>query len=233
MTEPVTVRPPIPVSCAHRPTAGGLVVPVVNTVLADGGADFRSHHQTTYAECWTKCRCQTCGNPTGHVAILLGGPNQLRSGRFDEPPLCVPCTLYASQACPMVAGRQDRYADRGRLTEGRRGHVCPDEHCDCGGWVDSDPTAVDSAGQPAHPWYAAYIRPGGYAVTAHKTITRCSDKGCEHERVLVNGGWLTAPPLKVILVSQPGAGRVWRRLTDTELAGLLPASYDLPEAAHA
>lgn len=218
-------RPPIPASCAGRPTVGGLVAPYINLRLADGGVDFRSPHHTKYARCWQKGLCQTCGNPTGHPAVVFGGPNQLRSGRFDEPPLCPPCALYASRACPMVAGRMDRYADRQRISEGRRGRACSEPGCDCGGWIPTEPNSGGSAGDPAHAWYAVYIDPAAYAVTVHWVELTCPDQDCRHdrhERLVVNGGQLTAPPLKVVLVSEPGAGRVWRRLTEQEAAPLLP-----------
>jgi hypothetical protein len=62
-----------------------------------------------------------------------------------------------------------------------------------------------------------YIEPAAYSVTVYRKVVRCSDKGCEHERLIVNGGQLTAPPLKVVLVSEPGVGRVWRRLGVDEI----------------
>lgn len=217
---------PIPESCADRPTVGGVVAPWVNLRLADGGVDFRSPHHTVYARCWKECLCQVCGNPTGRPAVLIGGPNQVGSGHFDEPPLCVACAVYASQACPMVAGRQPFYADRARVSEGRRGHTCPDGSCDCGGWTLTDPDHVGGGGDPAHPWYAVYIDPGAYSVTVYRKVVRCSDKGCEHERLIVSGGQLTAPPLKVVLVSEPGVGRVWRRLDPAEVpSGSCPVAH--------
>lgn len=217
------IRPDIPVSCATRPVVGGLVAPFVNLRMADGGVDFRSPHQARYEECWTKGLCQTCGSVIRGLAVLFGGPNQLRDRRFDEPPLCAPCALYASRACPMVAGRMDAYADRDRVSEGHRGETCPDPGCACGGFRLADPSQADHKGDPAHPWYALYVRPGMYQVTAHKTVIRCSDLGCEHERTLVNGCRLTAEPVKVILVSEPGAGRVWQKI-DGGLAAIQEAS---------
>jgi hypothetical protein len=213
------VVPPIPASCANRPVVGGLVAPVVNIRLADGGVDFRTPHQATFAKCWTEGLCQTCGSPVGHPAVLFGGPRQLSSLHFDEPPLCVSCALYASQACPMVAGRMPTYANRLRLSEGHRGEVCPDPACGCHGFVASDPDAYDASGEPAHTWYAAYVRPGAWQLTGKEVAARCSDGGCNdlHKRVLVNGASLTAPPLKVLLVSTQAEGRVWRRLTDDEI----------------
>ena len=35
---------------------------------------------------------------------------------------------------------------------------------------------------------------------------------------IVNGGLLNVPPLKIYLASEPGAGRIWRRLTAAEAA---------------
>lgn len=207
--------PAIPASCAQRPTIGGLVAPVLNLRLADGGVDFRSQHQQTFERCWKQCVCQICGSPIAHPAVLFGGPNQLRANHFDEPPMCASCAVYTSRACPMVAGLQLAYASRARLSEGRRGQRCTIPDCQCGGYVLAESTA-DSAGAPAHPWYALYISRNAYAVAVHEVITRCTDKGCEHTRLLVNGGKLTAPPLKIILVSSPDEGRVWRRAYDVD-----------------
>jgi len=212
--------PPIPASCAGRPTIGGLVAPYVNPRLADGGVDFRSPHQGTYERCWRQHLCQTCGNPIGPLAVLFGGPRQVRGRRFDEPPLCPPCAAYASQACPMVAGRMPAYASRERLVEGRRGRTCPDAGCDCGGFAESDPNAYDASGEPAHPWYALYVRTGGWQLTVHDVQVRCSDRGCLHTRTLINGCQLTEPPRKVVLVSTPEDGRIWQRMTAEEVAGV-------------
>lgn len=204
---------PIPASCVDRPVVGGLVAPFVNIRLADGGVDYRTPHQATYERCWRELLCQTCGGRLGSRALLFGGPNQLASRRFDEPPTCIPCGLYASQACPMLAGRMPHYADRPKVAEGKRGHVCPDASCSCGGFVAADPDARDPLGAPAHPWYALYIRPGQWQLTVHEVHIHCSDRMCDelHKRVLVNGCLLTGEPLKVVLVSAPGEGRVWRR----------------------
>lgn len=214
------LTPPIPMSCAARPVAGGLVAPFLNIRLADGGVDFRTPHQATYERCWTENLCQTCGEELGHLSVLFGGPRQLDSRHFDEPPLCPPCAVYASQACPMVAGRMPHYADRARLSETKRGHVCPDESCPCGGFIPSDSNAYDAAGEPAHAWYALYVRTGGWQLTGNEVHVHCSDGGCNrlHKRLLVNGCNLTEEPKKVMHVSQPGLGRIWaRHLADEDV----------------
>jgi len=217
--------PPIPASCVDRPTVGGLVAPYVNIRLADGGVDFRSPHQTAYERCWRDGLCQTCGRPLTALAVLFGGPRQVRSGRYDEPPLCTPCAVYASQACPMVAGRMPRYADRLRVSEGQRGHICPDAGCPCGGFQPADPNAHDASGEPAHDWYAVYVRAGGWQLTAHVVETPCSDRGCLHKRTLINGCQLVDEPRKVVLVSTQDAGRVWIRLTADELAARIGGAW--------
>lgn len=215
--------PPIPASCADRPTVGGLVAPYVNIRLRDGGVDFRTPHQATFERCWRENLCQTCGTKLGPLSILFGGPQQLANRRFDEPPLCPPCAVYASQACPMVAGRMPHYVDRARISEGTRGHVCPDGGCECGGFVASDPDAYDASGEPAHAWYAVYVHTGSWNLTANEVRVRCADGGCNrlHRRVLVNGCQLAGDPRKVVLVSAPGEGRVWRKLKPAEVQALI------------
>ena len=216
------VRPLIPASCSHRPIVGGLVAPYVNVQLADGTVDFRTPHQGRHERCWTEQRCQTCGGPCGPLAVLLAGPRQLAELTFDEAPLCPPCAAYASRACPMVAGRMDRYADRTRISDTSRGHVCPDAGCECGGFVASDPNATDASGDPAHPWFAVFVRTGEWDLIGKVITVACADggPGCLHERTLINGARLTTPPVKVIAVSEPGVGRVWRKLTCTVVSSV-------------
>lgn len=206
---------PIPVSCAQRPVVGGLVAPWVNARMADGGVDFRSPHQRTYERAWREDRCQVCGGRLPPFVVLFGGPNQLRSLRFDEPPLCPPCAVYASAACPMVAGRLARYASGPRVAETRRGQVCSEPGCGCGGWVPSDPDSGGSEGDPAHAWFACWVGIRAWELTAHYVDTRCSDRACNqpHRRLLINGCRLTAPPTRIRLVSAPGRGRIWQRIT--------------------
>lgn len=218
-------RPPIPMTCADRPTVGGLVIPYINTVLADGGVDFRMPRRTLYRNCLDRFLCQTCGQRLPPTCIVFGGPNQLAGNHFDEPPLCSPCAVYASQACPMVAGRQAHYADRATVSEGHRGKTCPDG-CPCDGYDSSIAIQLDGprapGGDPAHPWYALHVRTGEWQITVHHADVRCTDGGCTkpHRVEVYNGIRLTAPPRRVTLVSAPGRGRVWEHVTDT--AGLLP-----------
>jgi hypothetical protein len=194
-------------------------MPFINAELAGGGVDFRSPHQARYADAWKKHLCQSCGNPAGDPAILVCGPRQILTGRYDEPPVCAPCAQYVSRACPMVSGRTVVYPSRPRLTEGHRGGKCFDPGCECGGWRVSDPEhSADQGGQPVLPWYACWVHPGDLQVTAHWASVPCSDKGCEHDRLIINGAMLLTAPLKIFLVSEPGTGRIWRKLTPAEAA---------------
>ena len=156
--------PRVPVGLAHRPTIGGLIVPWVNLALADGGADFRGIHNTKWQRAWTEGLCQVCGLPLVRPVVLLGGPNQL-AGYFDEAPLHPWCAAYTAKACPMVAGRLARYADRPQVSEGRRGQVCPEPGCNCGGWTHTPGIPHGSGrGEPAHAWWAVWCE--NYALAA-------------------------------------------------------------------
>lgn len=212
------LRPPIPASCAHRPTVGGLVAPYVNARMADGGVDFRTPHTAKAERCWRENLCQTCGRPLPPFAVVFGGPAQLRALRFDEPPLCPPCAVYASQACPMVAGRQTHYATGPRVSEGKRGHVCF-AGCGCAGWVDTDPNAYDASGEPAHAWFACWVPIQGWTLTASYVDTPCTERDCVlpvHRRLLINACQLAEAPRKIMMVSAPGRGRVWERVAYAE-----------------
>lgn len=96
--------------------------------------------------------------------------------------------------------------------------------------MPTDPKLSTPGGDPAHPWFAVYIEPMGYAVTVYDTVVRCSDRGCEHPRRIVNGGRLLALPLKVVLVSAPDEGRVWRRLAPEEWPPISVHDPATPEA---
>jgi hypothetical protein len=225
------LRPAIPASLADRPVRGGVAQPWVNAELADGGSDFRSTHRTRFEKSWQECRCQSCGNLTGERAVLVCGPRQILHGHYDEPPVCPPCALYASRACPMVAGRTVTYPDRPRIVDGHRGGKCSDPGCGCAGWRDADPEhSADMGGQPALPWYAAWVLPDAWQLTGHMATVTCSDLGCQHERLMINGASLLMEPLKVILIAEPGAGRLWRKLTLAEAREHATAALERLEA---
>lgn len=214
------VRPPIPASCAGRPAPGGLVAPYANVMLADGGCDYRARHNAHVIECWEQHLCQVCAQPLGDVsAVLFGGGENLATWWFDEAPLCPPCAMYASRACPMVAGRMTAFPDRPLVSQGRRGERCATPGCGCGGMVKHEVEEPSRGGTPAHPYYAVFVGPGMWGLTAG--VMRLGPQRVPV--VLTNGAQLARRPTKVVLVGTPGGGRVWRRLSDDELAGLMPA----------
>lgn len=204
------LRPPIPATCAARPTIGGLVIPWANVQLADGGVDFRSQHESRVQLCWIECRCQLCGHLISKPPIVfLGGPRQLAALQFDEPPLHPECAVYASRACPMVAGRIDHYATGDVISNGHRGEACVDPGCDCGGWVPTPGLTASPGGDPAHDWYAVYVADYSLGVT-------------ENRPDRIHAG-VIAPEqvLAVRHISTPGVGLHWTRLSTEQLHALI------------
>ncbi|WP_328856864.1 hypothetical protein OG579_16850 [Williamsia herbipolensis] len=193
-------RPPIPPIAAHRPTVGGLVAPFVNVTLADGGVDFRAQHDARTQDCYRNRWCQLCGVPIGHPIVLFGGPRQLETLQFDEPPMHPECAVYASHACPMVAGRQDRYAKRPPLSAGHRGETCATPGCACEGWVQTPGTSdSDLSGRLSHSWFAFYVT--GYAL------------GLTPDRSRVAAAVVRPDQVRAVRqISAPGEGRTWRRI---------------------
>jgi hypothetical protein len=195
MTAPI---PPIPATCANRPTIGGLVRPWINIELADGGLDFRGQHRARAEMAITRQLCQVCGTRLRRPIVLLGPEEQLNLLMFAEPPLHPECAVYTSHACPMVAGRMTHHPGRPSLSEGPRGARCPKQGCDCGGWVDHNPTKRTDD-RPAQPWYAVYVAAYSHARDQHGTL-----------QVLTT----PAAVLRVRLVSRPGEGRIWIPVND-------------------
>ncbi|MCV7174756.1 hypothetical protein [Mycolicibacterium sphagni] len=196
------LRPPIPAICAHRPTVGGFVAPWVNVELADGGVDFRSQHTAKTQACWANRLCQLCGTGIfGAPIVLLGGPHRVSVLQFDEPPLHPQCAAYVVKACPMVAGRQERYAAGDTVSHGKRGETCAKPGCDCGGWVETPGMGpLPEPGRPAHDWYAVYVSDYSCAVSP-------DNPGVIHSGVV--------EPSQVLAVrhaSAPGVGRVWKTI---------------------
>lgn len=201
-----SARPPIPATCESRPTIGGVVIPWANVELADGGVDFRSQHESRVQRCWREGLCQMCGTVITRPIVLFGGPRQVSTLQFDEPPLHPECAVYASKACPMVAGRIDRYDDRAAISEGHRGSVCPDPECPCGGWVLTPGITPGPGGDPAHDWFAVYV--SGYALAVSPDrLDRIHSAIVSAEQVLA-----------IRHASTPGVGRIWKRTSLEQVA---------------
>ena len=161
--------PPIPARCEGLPTIGGLVAPWGNVHLADGGVDFRALHTARHVQCWRQRLCQVCAQRLTQPTVLFGGPQELRQLLFTEPGLHPECAVYTSWACPMVAGHQERFADRAPVSAGKRGQRCYEPGCDCGGWVHEGSRA-NRAGQEAHPWYAVYVNSYNLALYPDRSV---------------------------------------------------------------
>lgn len=179
----------------------GVVIPWGNVQLADGGCDFRVQHESRIQRCWREGLCQICGNHLRRPMVLFGGPNQVRTLQFDEPPMHPECAVYASQACPMVAGRLDAYATRDAVSSGTRGATCSTPGCDCGGWVPTPGLTQPEGGDPAHKWFALYV--------SDLTIAYNEDQPDRIHSCIVDVAQVRA----IRLVSRPGIGRVWQRTT--------------------
>jgi hypothetical protein len=190
--------PPIPATCEHRPTIGGLVRPWVNIELADGGIDFRGQHRARAEQAITGHLCQVCGNKLRHPIVLLGTEDALHQLMFAEPPLHPECTVYTSHACPMIAGRMTHHPARQPLAQGPRGARCPTPGCNCGGWVNHS-TSGQGEELPAQPWYAVYVATYTYLRDQNGTLLALATP---------------AVVLRVRLVSRPGEGRVWVPVAD-------------------
>lgn len=198
-------RPPIPMTCLARPTMGGLVIPWANVQLADGGVDFRSQHESRVQRCLIEARCQLCGQKITPPIVFFGGPRQVAALQFDEPPLHPECAVYASQACPMLAGQLHHYASRGTVASGPRGSICAKPGCECGGWTPTPGLNVGPGGDPAHDWYVLYV--SGYSL------------GVAEDRLdRVHSAVVAPSEVRAVRhVSSPGVGRIWARAALEEL----------------
>lgn len=100
--------PPIPLRLTDRPTAAGLVVPVV-TPQAGRRWLFGLLDADLRDRCLSERRCQICGDPLGPTLVLLLRESDLPERCTSEPALHPECAAYTQRACPMIAGRMNRY----------------------------------------------------------------------------------------------------------------------------
>lgn len=141
--------PAIPVWLAHLPTVGGLVVPWITPRTATGRYLFGAVDHDRMNRCLISRWCGVCGRPLGERCVLLMRLSDLPRRCTNEPALHPQCSAYTTAACPMVAGRLDRY----RTTP-------------IGGDTDTVQGAESARyGAPAEPWFAVWLR--GYRVIAN------------------------------------------------------------------
>lgn len=147
------MTPPIPVHLAGRPTHGGLVVPWVSVILADGTPVLGNMHGARVDQALFYRLCQICGLPIRpRPIVLFASETSHANGQTSEPGMHPECAAYAAKACPMVNGRMQHWQASGRV----HGQSCPVPGCNCDGWVDEP--GGPTAGRPSEPWYAIWVR---------------------------------------------------------------------------
>lgn len=151
----------IPARCVDRPVVGGLVVPAVSVVLADGRPVLGAVHRSKALACITGYRCQIDGQPLTRPFVVLVPDSQLADCYSAEAALHPECAAYSTGACPALNGRRDTI----RSVDQHLGSACSDPGCGCGGWVDSDPQRVSQRGRELGPWSAVWL--DGYAIAVN------------------------------------------------------------------
>jgi len=107
----------------------------------------------------------------------------------------------------MVAGDRSHYRTGEVLAHRSRGATCPDPGCDCGGWVPTPGLTTAPGGDPAHPWFAAYVT--GY------TLAGTPDAGHPGGVRVTGGVCRVQQVLRVRQVSETGrAMSPWRTVED-------------------
>lgn len=122
--------PAIPVTCAHRPRRGGLVVPYVsfehNGAVVFGGVD-----PVKRAVAFEHGLCQICERPLRERLYVLVRPQDVGVGYSPEPGLHPQCLVYSEQACPMLNGAAATYRKSGVIAGHPAGRRCEDPGCSC------------------------------------------------------------------------------------------------------
>ncbi|WP_055531336.1 hypothetical protein [Streptomyces graminilatus] len=122
--------PAVPVSCAHRPRHGGLVVPYVsfehNGVVVFGGVD-----PVKRAVAFERGLCQICERPLSERLYVLVRPQDVGVGYSPEPGLHPQCLVYSEAACPMLNGAAATYRRSGVIAGHPAGRKCEDPDCSC------------------------------------------------------------------------------------------------------
>ncbi|MFJ4790991.1 cell envelope biogenesis protein OmpA [Streptomyces sp. NPDC088794] len=151
---------PIPQRCAHRPLAGGLVVPYV-TLIHDGRAAFGVLDADKAITAFRRRLCQICQHPLDERCFLLVRPADVLRGCAPEPALHPECLSYTSAHCPMLNGTATHYRRSPILTRHPAGLPCTDPSCYCPPHTPDDGQAA-RAGSPADRYEAWMIRTSNY-----------------------------------------------------------------------
>jgi len=145
------MSPPVPARLAHRPTHGGLVVPWVSVILADGTPVLGNLHGTRADKAFLDKLCQICGEKMTRPIVLFSSESSHSRGRTSEPGMHPECAAYSAKSCPMVNGRMKAW----QVSDRTEGQPCPDPDCGRAGWVNDG--GGPTPGAPAEPWFAVWV----------------------------------------------------------------------------
>lgn len=95
----------IPQRCAHRPLAGGLVVPWV-TLIHGGHAALGVLDADRARAAFRHRLCQICGQRLNERCFLIVRPADVIKGHSPEPALHPECLPYTAAHCPMLILRR-------------------------------------------------------------------------------------------------------------------------------
>ncbi len=130
---------PIPEWLAHRPTAGGLVVPWITPRTTDGRYLFGLIEKNLAEQALQRRLCGICGRPLDDRQILFMRLSDLPRQRTNEPAVDPICAHYTTNSCPMISGRLSTY---------RTNPI----------WAGEDSAGSARRGAPAEPWFAVWLR---------------------------------------------------------------------------
>ncbi|WP_307813641.1 cell envelope biogenesis protein OmpA [Streptomyces sp. N35] len=150
----------IPERCAHRPRAGGLVVPYV-TLIHNGHAAFGTLDADKTRRAFTQRLCQICEQPLNERCFLIVRPADVTEGCSPEPALHPECLPYTAAHCPMLNGTARHYRASPVLAHHPAGRPCTDPACPCPARTpDGGHTA--RSGRPADRYEAWMIHTSTY-----------------------------------------------------------------------
>jgi hypothetical protein len=167
---------PIPAMLSHLPVVAGLVVPWITATTAQGQPVFGRIDAARQVTCLRLTLCQICGKALEDRVVLLVRNSDLERRFTAEPGLHPWCAAYTIKACPMVAGRMDRYRATPRAHDPRTAHGASLETDDALSSliVIADALRQDHArrGAPAEPWSSVWV--ADYEVVWDPTTTMWS-----------------------------------------------------------
>lgn len=110
----------LPDPIAARPKdARGYPISFVTALGADGAPDFTELNGPRRAKAIIEHLCGLCGQPLPLVRAVIGGPQVVEHHLAMDPPMCVPCAVFAAThpaaGCPFLLNENARYR-KGRAT---------------------------------------------------------------------------------------------------------------------